>query len=232
LYLRAAAAHPVSLAADGTADATLISYLTRLAHANYDRLPEKPSSITSVNRVARPQIRVPRRGSARGCSPLRSRLIPAYMNVARMRSGERRRRCLRVRASPPILRLSVGAVGIEQFIVHADDGLSATGRWALPAGVTLSLIGCGRPDDGHVGALAGAWPWPLAVVPLIGLLGLIDGLSPTLLIGTVAALLVATLLAGIRKQRHGDLQNHGDLIRQDTALRRTVNPARTVAATA
>jgi hypothetical protein len=149
-----------------------------------------------------------------------------------MRSGGRRRRCLRRRASPPILGLSVGAVGIEQFIVHADDGLSATGRRALPAGVTLYLIGVAVVMMGTSGRWRGAWPWPLAVVPLIGLLGLIDGLSPTLLIGTVAALLVATVLAGIRKQRHGDLQNHGDLIRQDTDLRRTVNPARTVAATA
>jgi low temperature requirement protein LtrA len=42
---------------------------------------------------------------------------------------------------PLILGLSVAAIGVEQFIVHAENGLPATGRWALPAGVTLYLIG-------------------------------------------------------------------------------------------
>jgi low temperature requirement protein LtrA len=105
-----------------------------------------------------------------------------------------------------ILGLSVAAVGIEQYIVHAHDGLSTTGRWALSAGVTLYLIGVAVVMMGTSGRWRTAWPWPLAVVPLIGLLGLVDALAPALLIGAVATLLVATVLAGIRRQRHGDLQ--------------------------
>jgi low temperature requirement protein LtrA len=107
---------------------------------------------------------------------------------------------------PVILGLSVAAVGIEQYIVHADDSLSTTGRWALSAGVTLYLTGVAVVMMGTSGRWRTAWPWPLAVVPPIGLLGLVDALTPPLLAGVVAAVLMATVLVGIRKQRHGDLQ--------------------------
>ena len=107
---------------------------------------------------------------------------------------------------PVILGLSVAAVGIEQYIVHADDSLSTTGRWALSVGVTLYLTGVAVVMIGTSGRWRTAWPWPLAVVPPIGLLGLVDALTPPLLAGAVATFLMATVLAGIRKQRHGDLQ--------------------------
>jgi hypothetical protein len=46
----------------------------------------------------------------------------------------------------------------------------------------------------------------MAAVPAVVLAGLADGLPPLAGIGAVGALLVGTVLAGIRAQRRGELE--------------------------
>jgi low temperature requirement protein LtrA len=107
---------------------------------------------------------------------------------------------------PLTLGLAAVAVGIEQFILHPTGGVPAAGRWALHGGVVLFLAGTAAVIVGTSRRWLAAWPWPIAAVPAVVLVGLADGLPPLASIGVVSAVLVATVLAGIRAQRHGELE--------------------------
>jgi low temperature requirement protein LtrA len=107
---------------------------------------------------------------------------------------------------PLTLGLAAVAVGIEQFILHPTGGVPAAGRWALHGGVVLFLAGTAAVIVGTSRRWRAAWPWPIAAVPAVVLVGLADGLPPLASIGVVGAVLAATVLAGIRAQRHGKLE--------------------------
>lgn len=107
---------------------------------------------------------------------------------------------------PLTLGLAAVAVGIEQFILHPTGGVPAVGRWALHAGVALFLAGTAAVIAGTSRRWRAAWPWPVAVVPAVVLVGLPGGLPPLASVGAVGAVLVATVLAGIRAQRHQKLE--------------------------
>jgi low temperature requirement protein LtrA len=107
---------------------------------------------------------------------------------------------------PVVLGLSVAAVGIEQFILHPDAGLTAAGRWALHGGVALYLVGVAVVMAGTSGRWRSAWPWPVAVVPAVALIGLLEALPPVAAVAAVTAVLVVAVLAGIRAQRRGALR--------------------------
>jgi low temperature requirement protein LtrA len=107
---------------------------------------------------------------------------------------------------PLIIGLAFAAVGIEQFVVHPDSGLSATGHWALHGGVTLYLIGVALVMMGTSGRWRSAWPWPVAIIPLVAVIGFIKPLPPVLSVALIAVALIATVLAGIREQRRGALR--------------------------
>jgi low temperature requirement protein LtrA len=106
---------------------------------------------------------------------------------------------------PLMLGLVVVAVGIEQFIMHPGDDLSAAARWALHGGTTLVLVGTAAEVSGTAGSWRAAWPWPAIAIPAIAAIGATLRLTPAATIGLSAAVLVSTVLAGIRQQRRGRL---------------------------
>jgi low temperature requirement protein LtrA len=107
---------------------------------------------------------------------------------------------------PLMLGLVTVAVGIEQFIVHPGDDLSNAARWAMHGGTALFLIGTAAVIAGTAGRWRAAWPWPIIAIPAVAMAGLANALVPALAMGLIAAIVVATVLAGIREQRRGTLQ--------------------------
>jgi low temperature requirement protein LtrA len=107
---------------------------------------------------------------------------------------------------PLVLGLSIAAVGIEQFVVHPAHDLSTAGRWALHGGAALYLVGVAVVMTGTAGRWRAAWPWPAIVVPLVVVIGFLDVLPPVAGVAAVTAVLIATVLAGIRAQRKGALR--------------------------
>jgi low temperature requirement protein LtrA len=107
---------------------------------------------------------------------------------------------------PLTLGLAAVAVGIEQFILHPDGDLTTGARWTLITGVTLFLAGVAAVIAGTSGDWRAAWPWPILAVPVVVLAGVVPGLPPVAVLGAVAAVLVATVLAGIWEQRRGELE--------------------------
>jgi low temperature requirement protein LtrA len=107
---------------------------------------------------------------------------------------------------PLILGLATVAVGIEQFIVHPGDDLSAAARWALHGGTVLFLIGTAVVIMGTVGRWRAAWPWPVVAVPAVAAAGFASPLAPSVAIGLIAAILVTTVVVGVRQQRKGALE--------------------------
>jgi low temperature requirement protein LtrA len=106
---------------------------------------------------------------------------------------------------PLMLGLAVFAVGIEQFILHPGDDLSAAARWALHGGTTLVLIGTAAIVSGTAGSWRAAWPWPAIAIPAVAASGAALRLVPAATIALSAAVLIATVLAGVRQQRRGRL---------------------------
>jgi len=106
---------------------------------------------------------------------------------------------------PLILGLAVTAIGIEQLILHPHDA-AAPARWAVPGGVALYLAGVAVVMTGTSGRWLAAWPWPAVVIPPVLLLALLDVLHPVVSVTAVTAILVVTVLAGIRQQRRGALR--------------------------
>ncbi|GAB3830162.1 low temperature requirement protein A [Dactylosporangium cerinum] len=107
---------------------------------------------------------------------------------------------------PLTLGLAAAAVGIEQLILHPDGGVSTLGRWMLPAGAALFLLGTAAVIAGTARRLRAAWPWPLAAVPLVLAAGTPVGWPPAATAGLIAAALLAVVLAGIREQQRGALR--------------------------
>jgi low temperature requirement protein LtrA len=108
---------------------------------------------------------------------------------------------------PLTLGLAAFAVGVEQFILHPTTALTAGGRWTLHAGAALFLTGTAAVIAGTAGRVRAAWPWPIAAIPAVLLVGYAGRLLPAVVtLGIVGAVLVATVLAGIRDQRRGKLQ--------------------------
>ncbi|WP_250008117.1 low temperature requirement protein A [Actinoplanes sp. M2I2] len=107
---------------------------------------------------------------------------------------------------PLVIGLAVAAVGIEQFVEHPAGELGDTARWALHGGTALYLAGVAMVMMGTSGRWLSAWPWPVAVIPLVALLGIAEFLAPLASVILVTVVLVATVLAGIRAQRRGALR--------------------------
>ena len=107
---------------------------------------------------------------------------------------------------PLTMGLAITAVGIEQFILHPDSGLSTLARWILPAGAALFLVGTAAVMVGTSGRWRAAWPWPVAALPFVVLIGVPGRLPPSVTVSVVAAILVVVVLFGIREQRRGELK--------------------------
>jgi low temperature requirement protein LtrA len=107
---------------------------------------------------------------------------------------------------PLTLGLAMFAVGIEQVILHPEGGLPAAAHWAVYGGAALFLVGTAAVVAGTSGRWRAAWPWPIAAAPLVLVAGVPRSLPPAAGIGAVAAVLVLTVLTGIREQRRGRLE--------------------------
>lgn len=105
---------------------------------------------------------------------------------------------------PLTLGLAAVGVGIEQYIVHPAGELSAGGRWAMCAGAALFLVGTAVIISGNQGWRA-AWPWPGADIPVVLAIGFLDHLVPAVSISAIGIVLVLTILAGLRRERRGQL---------------------------
>jgi low temperature requirement protein LtrA len=106
---------------------------------------------------------------------------------------------------PLSLGLAAFAVGVEQCIMHPAAGLSPAGRWALHGGAALFLLGTAAIIAGTSGRWRAAWPWPTAALPAIAAIGLAEP-APVTAMSLNAAVLVLTVLAGVRQQRRGRLE--------------------------
>ncbi|MET7419038.1 low temperature requirement protein A [Dactylosporangium sp. NPDC005555] len=106
---------------------------------------------------------------------------------------------------PLTLGLAAAAIGVEQLILHPDGEVSALGRWMLPAGATLFLLGTAAVIAGTARRWSAAWPWPLAAAPFVLAAGAPTTLPPAVTAGLVAAALLVVVLAGIRAQQRGAL---------------------------
>ncbi|WP_433603997.1 low temperature requirement protein A [Dactylosporangium sp. CA-139114] len=111
---------------------------------------------------------------------------------------------------PLTLGLALFAVGVEQYIVHPARDLPAGAVWALHGGMALFLAGTAGVVAGTSGRWRAAWPWPGAAILAVAAAGLadglVDGLRPAVAIALTGGVVVATVLAGIRRQRRGRLQ--------------------------
>lgn len=106
---------------------------------------------------------------------------------------------------PLILGLAVVGIGIEEYILHPVGELSTGGRWTLCGGTALFLAGTALMVAGTSGRWAAAWPWPVAAIPPILLIGVLDSLLPIISASAIGVAVVVTVLAGIREQRRGQL---------------------------
>ena len=107
---------------------------------------------------------------------------------------------------PITLGLAAAGVGIEHFVVQPVGELSASAQWPLYGGVATYLLGTTALLITTTRDWRAGWPWPGAAVPVILLLGIFTFIPPMLSTAAVTGLVVATVLAGIRKQRQGDLE--------------------------
>ena len=107
---------------------------------------------------------------------------------------------------PLTLGLATLAVGIEHVILHPDGVPPAAARWAVHGGAALFLVGIAAIVAGTSGRWRAAWPWPIVAAPFVLVAGVPDALPPAAGIGTVAVVLVLTVLTGIREQRRGRLE--------------------------
>jgi low temperature requirement protein LtrA len=106
---------------------------------------------------------------------------------------------------PLTLGLAIVAVGVEQFILHPTTGLADGARWALHAGAALFVTGTAAVLIGTSGSGRAAWPWPLAAIPVVLLIGVPD-LPAIVALAAAAAAQVGLVLAGMREQRRGALE--------------------------
>jgi small Trp-rich protein len=107
---------------------------------------------------------------------------------------------------PLTLGLAAFAVGVEQFIAHPTSGLSAVGRWALHGGAALFLTGTAAVVAGTSGRWRAAWPWPVAAVPAVVVVGLFGDVVPAAALGLTSGILILTVFAGVWGQRRGQLE--------------------------
>jgi len=107
---------------------------------------------------------------------------------------------------PLTLGLAVAAIGIEQFVVHADSQTGTLARWMLPAGAALFLTGTAAVLAGTARHWRAAWPWPVAAIPFALLAAVPAALPPVATASAVTVVLILAVLSGIRAQRNGALQ--------------------------
>lgn len=102
---------------------------------------------------------------------------------------------------PVLIGLAAVGIGVEQFILHPQEGLSTAGRWLLCGGVAVFLTGLALVMAGSARRWSAAWPWPTLAVPIVVGIGFVGGFSAIVTAVTLAALLVNLVIAGVRLKR-------------------------------
>ena len=107
---------------------------------------------------------------------------------------------------PVALGLAAFGVGLEHAILESgDEVLKAGTRWVLCGGIAVCLAALAGIQVGITGSLRSGFPWPGAGALVAGGLGLAAGLPPLLVAGALAVAIVIVVVAGIAKERSGDL---------------------------
>jgi low temperature requirement protein LtrA len=107
---------------------------------------------------------------------------------------------------PITLGVAAAGVGIEHFVVHPVGELSAGAEWMLYGGVAAYLLGTALLMAGTSRTVRAVWPWPALAVPVVLLFGLLTVIPPMLATAAVTAVVVTTVIAGVRRQRTGELE--------------------------
>jgi low temperature requirement protein LtrA len=102
---------------------------------------------------------------------------------------------------PLLIGLAAVGIGVEQFILHPEEGLSTGGRWLLCGGVAVFLTGVALVMAGSARRWSAAWPWPTLAVPGLVGIGFLGGVPSIVIAGILAAVLVFLVVAGVRLQR-------------------------------
>ncbi|WP_234835110.1 low temperature requirement protein A [Mycolicibacterium stellerae] len=101
---------------------------------------------------------------------------------------------------PVVMGLTAVGIGVEQFILHPGDGLSAAGRLILCGGTAVFLIGVALVMAGTARRWSAAWPWPTLAIPVVAGIGFAGGLPPMVTAVTLAVVLIFVVITGIRAQ--------------------------------
>ncbi len=107
---------------------------------------------------------------------------------------------------PVALSLAALAVGLEHAVLHgSDDHLSAGTRGVLGVGIAGYLLSAAVIQAVLSGQYRAALLWPGLGVPLVLGVALLD-LRPPLLVGLLAAILVAGVATGVAQHRAGEIK--------------------------
>jgi low temperature requirement protein LtrA len=107
---------------------------------------------------------------------------------------------------PVALSLAALAVGLEHAVLHgSDDHLSAGTRGVLGVGIAGYLLSAAVIQAVLSGQYRTALLWPGLGVPLVLGVALLD-LRPPLLVGLLAAILVAGVATGVAQHRAGEIK--------------------------
>jgi low temperature requirement protein LtrA len=106
---------------------------------------------------------------------------------------------------PLTLALATIGAGIELAVVGSGQGEVPTGtRLLLAGGVAVYLISMTVTDTGMARRTRSGWWWPLAAAA-VALLDIALELPAVVVVGALAALMVAVLIAGTIQRKTGDL---------------------------
>jgi low temperature requirement protein LtrA len=106
---------------------------------------------------------------------------------------------------PLTLALATVGAGIELAVVESGQGEVPTGtRLLLAGGVAVFLISMTVTDTGMSRRVRNGWWWPLAAAA-VALLDVALELPAVVVVGALAALMVAVLVAGTVQRTSGDL---------------------------
>jgi low temperature requirement protein LtrA len=106
---------------------------------------------------------------------------------------------------PLTLALATVGAGIELAVVESGEGEVPTGtRLLLAGGVAVFLISMTITDTGMSRRTRSGWWWPLAAAA-VALLDIALELPAVVVVGALAALLIAVLVVGTAQRTSGDL---------------------------
>jgi low temperature requirement protein LtrA len=111
---------------------------------------------------------------------------------------------------PLTLGIVLAGVGIEELALHPDEPSPSLYGWLLTGGVAVFLAGVAMVVGGTARSWRSVWPWPLAGLPLIPLIGALPLLTSTAVLVATVVVLIWLAVTGTRRTRREGLRSaHG-----------------------